>query len=113
LLRDIHAEDPILHDVYSWHDGISDYSFVGELDMCSFGKLMPLARAAEEYKIVVDQSLDYHMPMINGIEMLNRLKQASRFDKIPKVIYSAVLNSKDVIKYKGQAQQNAMKSRVR
>ena len=44
--------------------------------------------------------LDYHMPMINGIEMLNRLKQASRFDKIPKVMYSAVLNSKDVVKCK-------------
>ncbi len=36
------------------------------------------------------------MPLLNGLDMLNKLKEISRFDGIPKIIYSSYLNADDI-----------------
>ncbi len=40
--------------------------------------------------------IDFKMPLLNGLDMLNKLKETSRFDGIPKIIYSSHLNANDI-----------------
>ena len=88
-------------------DDSDDFSFIEEAckSIAPQIRIMGVKNGAEVF-IALDKSsddelpcliiLDFNMPYLNGLQVLNKLKQSDRYKTIPTAIYSSGINSEYV-----------------
>jgi CheY-like chemotaxis protein len=74
-------DQEFLKEIFSSIDESFTYEFV-----FNGGKLLEYLENAEHLPCLI--VLDYNMPELNGAQILSKLKSNSRYDSIPKIIWS-------------------------